>query len=78
MSDVSARVREIVSNKLRVAPEKVVNSASFADDLGADSLDQAELVMLLEDEFNCSIPEDKVVKITTIQSAIDFIEQSIR
>ena len=50
------------------------NSASFIDDLGADSLDTVELVMSLEEEFNCEIPDDDAEKITTIQEAIDYVK----
>jgi acyl carrier protein len=76
MSDVSTRVRKIVSDKLRVDESKVVDGANFVDDLGADSLDQAELVMMFEDEFGCEIPEDAAAKLTTIKSAIDYIAQN--
>jgi acyl carrier protein len=76
MSDVAARVRKIVSDKLRVEEAKIVDSANFVDDLGADSLDQAELVMMFEDEFGCEIPEDAAAKITTIKTAIDFIAEN--
>lgn len=76
MSEVAARVRKIVSEKLRVDESKVVESASFVDDLGADSLDQAELVMMFEEEFGCEIPEDAAEKITTIKTAIDYLEQN--
>lgn len=76
MSDIAARVRKIVADKLRVEEGKVVDAANFVDDLGADSLDQAELVMMFEDEFGCEIPEDAAAKITTIKSAIDYIEQN--
>ena len=76
MSEVATRVRKIVADKLRVEETKVVDAANFVDDLGADSLDQAELVMMFEDEFGCEIPEEDAAKITTIKSAIDFIEQN--
>lgn len=74
MSDVSARVKKIVIEHLGVDEAKVVDSASFVDDLGADSLDQVELVMKFEDEFGCEIPDDAAEKITTIKAAITFIE----
>lgn len=76
MSEVAARVRKIVSEKLRVDESKVIESASFVDDLGADSLDQAELVMMFEEEFGCEIPEDAAEKITTIKTAIDYLEKN--
>lgn len=74
MSDVSTRVKKIVVEHLGVDEAKVVDSASFVDDLGADSLDQVELVMKFEDEFGCEIPDDAAEKITTIKAAISFIE----
>ena len=76
MSKVATRVRKIVSEKLRVDESKVIESASFVDDLGADSLDQAELVMMFEEEFGCEIPEDAAEKITTIKTAIDYLEKN--
>lgn len=74
MSDVSNRVKEIVVDHLGVDSAKVVENASFVDDLGADSLDQVELVMKLEEEFGCEIPDDAAEKITTIKAAIEYIE----
>ena len=74
MSDVSSRVKKIVIENLGVDEAKVVENASFVDDLGADSLDQVELVMKFEDEFGCEIPDDAAEKITTIKSAISYIE----
>ncbi|NBT85725.1 MAG: acyl carrier protein [Alphaproteobacteria bacterium] len=74
MSDVSSRVKKIVIEHLGVDEAKVVENASFVDDLGADSLDQVELVMKFEDEFGCEIPDDAAEKITTIKSAISYIE----
>ena len=53
------------------------NNASFIDDLGADSLDTVELVMSLEEEFECEIPDDKAEKITTVQQAIDYVEKNL-
>jgi len=74
MSDVSSRVKKIVVEHLGVDESKVVENASFVDDLGADSLDQVELVMKFEDEFGCEIPDDAAEKITTIKAAIAYIE----
>ena len=73
MSDVESRVKEIVVEQLSVKPEEVTIEASFVDDLGADSLDTVELVMALEEEFECEIPDDEAEKITTVQQAIDYI-----
>lgn len=74
MSTVEERVKKIVVEQLGVKPEDVTNSASFVDDLGADSLDTVELVMALEEEFNTEIPDEEAEKITTIQQAIDYIK----
>ena len=74
MSDISTRVKKIVIEHLGVDESKVVSTASFVDDLGSDSLDQVEMVMKFEEEFSIEIPQDAAEKITTIQSAIDYIE----
>ena len=74
MSDVSERVKKVVIEHLGVDDDKVTNSASFIDDLGADSLDTVELVMAFEEEFNVEIPDDAAEKILTVQNAITFIE----
>ncbi|MCH8238315.1 MAG: acyl carrier protein [Proteobacteria bacterium] len=73
MSDVADRVKKIVLEHLGVDESKVVDNASFIDDLGADSLDTVELVMAFEEEFGCEIPDDDAEKILTIKDAIDFI-----
>ena len=74
MSDVADRVKKIVLDHLGVGEDKVVENASFIDDLGADSLDTVELVMAFEEEFGCEIPDDAAEKIMTIKDAIEFIE----
>ncbi len=73
MSDIAERVKKIVVEHLGVDESKVTDSASFIDDLGADSLDTVELVMLFEDEFDCEIPDDAVEKIRSVKDAIDYI-----
>lgn len=73
MSDVAERVKKIVVEQLGVKEEEVSNESSFVDDLGADSLDTVELVMALEEEFGCEIPDEEAEKITTVQQAIDYI-----
>ncbi|MEO7558304.1 MAG: acyl carrier protein [Gammaproteobacteria bacterium] len=73
MSNVEERVKKIVVEQLGVKEEEVSNEASFVDDLGADSLDTVELVMALEEEFECEIPDESAEKITTVQEAIDYI-----
>ena len=74
MSDVADRVKKIVLEHLGIDESKVVENASFIDDLGADSLDTVELVMAFEEEFSCEIPDDEAEKILTIKDAIIFIE----
>jgi acyl carrier protein len=76
MSDIADRVKKIVVEHLGVEEGKVVPTASFIDDLGADSLDTVELVMAFEEEFSCEIPDDAAEKILTVQNAIDFIQQN--
>jgi len=73
MSNVEERVKKIVVEQLDVSEDSVTKEASFVDDLGADSLDTVELVMALEEEFECEIPDEEAEKITTVQQAIDFV-----
>lgn len=73
MSSVEERVRKIVVEQLGVKEDEVTNAASFVDDLGADSLDTVELVMALEEEFECEIPDEEAEKITTVQQALDYV-----
>ncbi len=70
------KVIEVVIDKLGVEEDKIVPDASFIDDLGADSLDTVELIMQLEEEFGIEIPDEDAEKITTVQSAVDFIAES--
>ena len=71
---IEQRVRKIVIEQFGVDESKVVPTASFTKDLGADSLDTVELVMALEDEFDTEIPDEEAEKISTIQEAIDYIK----
>ncbi|MET4677522.1 acyl carrier protein [Luteibacter sp. ME-Dv--P-043b] len=73
MSTNEERVKKIVVEQLGVKEDEVTNNASFVDDLGADSLDTVELVMALEEEFECEIPDEEAEKITTVQQAIDYV-----
>ena len=73
MSTIEERVKKIVIEQLGVKEEEVKPEASFVDDLGADSLDTVELVMALEEEFDTGIPDEEAEKITTVQSAIDYV-----
>jgi acyl carrier protein len=75
MSTVDQRVKAIVAEQLGVKEEQVTSDASFVDDLGADSLDTVELVMALEEEFEIEIPDEDAEKITTVQQAIDYINE---
>jgi len=77
MSTVAERVHKIVVENLKVEEAKVTNSASFIDDLGADSLDTVELVMAFEEEFDIQIPDDVAEKIVTVQDAVDMIEKEV-
>ena len=76
MSDIAERVKKIVVEHLGVEEDKVIDSARFVDDLGADSLETVELVMAFEEEFSIEIPDDVAEKITTIKDAIGHIEKS--
>ena len=76
MSTVEERVKQIVVEQLGVKEDEVTPDASFVDDLGADSLDTVELVMALEEEFNCEIPDEEAEKITTVQQAMDYINKT--
>ena len=73
MASVSEKVKQIVSEQLGVDEGEVTPSASFVDDLGADSLDQVELVMAFEEAFDLEIPDEEAEKIRTVQDAIDYI-----
>ncbi len=74
MSDIKAKVIKIVAEHLDVEEEKVNENSAFVDDLGADSLDQVELVMAFEEEFDVEIPDDAAEKIATVSDAVSFIE----
>lgn len=73
IEQIEERVKEIVSEQMNVAKDQVTREAAFTTDLGADSLDQVELVMELEEEFGITIPDDAAEKITTVGQAIDYI-----
>ena len=78
MSNIEEQVKNIVAEQLGVKSEEVKNESSFVDDLGADSLDTVELVMALEEEFETEIPDEDAEKITTVQQAIDYIEEKTK
>jgi acyl carrier protein len=77
MSSIEERVKKIVIEQLGVKEDEVTATASFVDDLGADSLDTVELVMALEEEFECEIPDEEAEKITSVQQAIDYIKAHV-
>ncbi len=76
MNDIQARIVKIVAEHIDVDESKVTENASFADDLGADSLDQVELVMAFEEEFGIEIPEDAAEKIATVADAVNYISNA--
>ena len=76
MSDISDRVKAIVVEHLGVEDSKVIDGASFIDDLGADSLDTVELVMAFEEEFEIEIPDEEAEAIQTVKNAVDYINSN--
>jgi acyl carrier protein len=73
--EITEKVKQIISEQLGVEEAEVTPTASFVDDLGADSLDTVELVMALEENFDIEIPDDAAEKIRTVQDAIDYIDK---
>jgi acyl carrier protein len=73
--ELLVKVKQIISEQLGVDEDEVTTTASLVDDLGADSLDQVELVMALEEKFEIEIPDDDAEKMRTVQDAIDYIEK---
>lgn len=78
MSEVASKVKAIIVDKLGVEESEVTNTASFTNDLGADSLDTVELIMEFEKEFGISIPDDQAEKIATVGDAVSYIEQNAK
>ena len=78
MSDVAAKVKAIIVDKLGVDESEVTTEASFTNDLGADSLDTVELIMEFEKEFDLAIPDDEAEKISTVGEAIAHIEEAVK
>ena len=76
-SDIAGKVKKIIEEQLGVSADQVTDDASFIDDLGADSLDTVELVMALEEEFDIEIPDEDAEKMTTVSSAIEYLEQKV-
>ncbi|MEY4111176.1 MAG: hypothetical protein RLZZ46_1532 [Bacteroidota bacterium] len=78
MSDIAAKVKAIIVDKLGVDEKEVTPEASFTNDLGADSLDTVELIMEFEKEFNIAIPDDQAENISTVGQAITYIEANVK
>ncbi len=76
-SEIFEKVQKIVAEQLGVEPSEVTPQASFANDLGADSLDTVELVMALEEEFDVEIPDEAAEEIATVQAAVDYISNKV-
>ena len=72
--EVESRIKKVITNHLGVKEDKVTENAKFIEDLGADSLDQVELVMAFEEEFKCEIPDEAAEKIITVKDAIDLVK----
>ena len=78
MSDIESKVKAIIVDKLGVDEAEVKNEASFANDLGADSLDTAELIKKKKKEFQIQIPDDQAEKISTVGDAVAYIEANVK
>jgi acyl carrier protein len=78
MSDIATKVKAIIVDKLGVDEKEVTPTASFTNDLGADSLDTVELIMEFEKEFNIAIPDDQAEKIGTVGDAVSYIEANTK
>ena len=78
MSEISARVKAIIVDKLGVDESEVTPEASFTNDLGADSLDTVELIMEFEREFNINIPDEQAETITTVGEAVAYLEENAK
>ncbi len=78
MENIEARVKKIVAEQLGVNEADVKSESSFVNDLGADSLDTVELVMALEEEFECEIPDEEAEKISTVQQAVDYVKAHVK
>jgi acyl carrier protein len=76
--EILTKVKAVVAEKLNVGEDQVTEEAKFVEDLGADSLDQVELIMALEDEFELKIPEEEAEKLTTVGSAVDYVLKKVQ
>lgn len=77
MSSVAEKVKKIIAEQLGVSEDQITNDAKFIEDLGADSLDQVELIMALEEEFGADIPDEDAEKMTTVGKAVEYITSQV-
>ncbi len=77
MSEIETKVKQIIAEKLGVSEDKVTATASFVDDLGADSLDQVELIMAFEDAFEIEIPDEDAEKLRTVKDSLDYLQKKL-
>jgi acyl carrier protein len=77
VSELESKVKKIIAEKLAVSEEKINPQASFVDDLGADSLDQVELIMAFEDAFDVEIPDEDAEKLKSVKDAIEYLQGKI-
>jgi acyl carrier protein len=77
VSDLEGKVKQIIAEKLGVSEDKVNPQAAFVDDLGADSLDQVELIMAFEDAFDVEIPDEDAEKLKTVKDAMDYLQDKV-
>ena len=77
-NDIDSRVKNVIATTLGVKEDEVTENSNFVNDLGADSLDTVELVMALEQEFDCEIREEDAEKINTVKAAIDYIKENYK
>ncbi|MCU0609221.1 MAG: acyl carrier protein [Chitinispirillaceae bacterium] len=77
MSEMESKVKAIIAEKLGVSEDKISPTASFVDDLGADSLDQVELIMAFEDAFDIEIPDEDAEKLRSVKDAMDYLGKKL-
>jgi acyl carrier protein len=77
VSEIETKVKQIIAEKLGVSEDKITPTASFVDDLGADSLDQVELIMAFEDAFEIEIPDEDAEKMRSVKDALDYLSKKL-
>ncbi|MCX7725573.1 MAG: acyl carrier protein [Chitinispirillaceae bacterium] len=77
MSELESKVKKIIAEKLAVAEEKITPQSLFVEDLGADSLDQVELIMAFEDAFDIEIPDEDAEKLRSVKDAIEYLQNKV-